>query len=323
VTNNTDASGTNARKKWLLVVVALLLVVAIVLAGHLLPGLTNSEIHRQIRNSFHVIGFAAVAAVIFEILPIRKMMAVAVTLLLVIIIGGLSEVVQSFAGREFDTVDLLRDLSGAVLYLLARLSWRSAEDVAKTGKSRVVQCLISVLLLALVFVPFVYWSGVRVVMVSRYPVILDFGGKWDARLYFPINAYIGAVDDSFTQSGFDGAVLRVQLLRKKWSGLRIETVKSDWSAYEYLSFQVASATDDEIRVNVELSDGEHPGVRAQHLLGGGEVGSVPTRIRVPLHDGVAVPGRPDLDITSIKQIYVIARNSGTGSGLLLADLRLE
>lgn len=70
-----------------LMVVAMLIGVAVV-GGHLLPGLDATEIDREIRNGLHFIGFALIAAVIFEALSMRPLSAVVTTLLLVASLGG-------------------------------------------------------------------------------------------------------------------------------------------------------------------------------------------------------------------------------------------
>ena len=96
------------------------LLVTIVVAAHFLPGLTNSIIEHEIRNAFHILGFALVAAAIFELLPGSTWKTAAMSFLFVLVLGLLSEFGQRLGGRVVDFSDLYRDLFGAGVYLAAR-----------------------------------------------------------------------------------------------------------------------------------------------------------------------------------------------------------
>ena len=56
------------KRGWHLMI-ALILLATAVAAGHLLPGLDGSFVDVDIRNSLHIVGFAAVAAIVFELVP--------------------------------------------------------------------------------------------------------------------------------------------------------------------------------------------------------------------------------------------------------------
>ena len=140
-----------------LIFVATLVTVAVVI-GHLLPGLDATEIDREIRNSLHVIGFAFIAAVIFEALPLSTARAALTTLSIVAVLGALAEFVQSLDGKGFDLGDLYRDIAGAVLYIAARVLWSWTKVEGRPSLISFSARLVSIVLGILLFVPLSYWS---------------------------------------------------------------------------------------------------------------------------------------------------------------------
>ena len=54
-------------------------------------------------------------------------------------------------------------------------------------------------------------------------------------------------------------------------------------------------------LSVHLSDGNHAGVRTQHVIGGATVGEQSSTIRIALEGNVDLPTRPDLDLSNIEQ----------------------
>ncbi len=120
-----------------------------------------------------------------------------------------------------------------------------------------------------------------------------------------------------------GTGAEIELLLRGWSGLLIDTVDPDWSAYRFLVIRMAMTAAPNTRVSIFLSDGEHPGYRLQHLIGGDPVGPEFSDYRFPLKDVKAIPGRPDLDLTNIDLIYVIGKSARTTSTMLIEEIRLE
>jgi len=308
---------------------AAVLVTAVVVVGHLLPGLDTAEIHAEIRNALHFIGFALVAAVVFESLSMRATRAALVTLLIVAALGVLAEFVQNLGGKEFDLEDLYRDIAGAAVFLCARLVWKWTNAKERAPAARFPARLVSIVLGALLFVPLGYWLSVNVRIAANFPTILDFDGRWDTYLYEPINSEIRLVTGNAASSEFAGGVAEVLLLHRRWSGLTIEPVVSDWSSYQYLTMRAAIDGEYEGEITVELSDGGHPGYRVQHYIGAHSTGPEPAVIRFPLSGVVEIAGRPDLDTSNIMDVYIIAktrRKSETKNGatrLIIDDIRLE
>jgi VanZ family protein len=170
------------------------LVTAAVVIGHLLPGLDATEIDHEIRNALHVIGFALVAAVIFESLRTTAVKAALITLVLVAILGALSEFTQKFGGKEIDLQDLYRDIAGAMIYLCARTMWIWTNTKRRSPVVHFFARLASIVLGILLIVPLGYWISVNARIAAQIPTILDFDGRWDSYLYEPIDAEVSLVE---------------------------------------------------------------------------------------------------------------------------------
>jgi hypothetical protein len=311
-----------------MVAVAILLMVAVVI-GHLLPGLDTAEIHREIRNALHVIGFALIAAVVFESLSMRAKNAALVTLLIVAALGALAEFAQNFDGKGFDLEDFYRDIAGAALYLCARLVWQWSNAEGRASAVRFSARFVSIVLGVLLFLPLGYWLSVNARIAANFPTILDFDGRWDSYLYLPVNSEIRLVSENAANSEFAGSFAEVILLHRRWSGLKVEPVVSDWSSYQFLTMRAAIDGEFEGEITVEISDGDHPGYRVQHFVGEHGAGPEPAVIRIPLHGVVEIPGRPDLDTSNIMDVYIIAKtrrkseNKDGVTRMLIDDIRLE
>jgi len=317
------------KSQLLQMLVVFLLVTVAVVVGHLLPGLNANQIDSEIRNALHIIGFAFVAAVIFETLPMRTAKAAIATVLIVVMLGALSEFTQKLGGKEIDLMDLYRDITGAVLYLSARILWRWTNATKRPAFAHYSARLVSTVLVASLFVPFSYWLSVNARIAAQFPIILDFDGRWDSYLYVPLDAQVSLLKSESSVEDYSGTFSEFLLLRRSWSGLRIEPVVSDWSSFEYLTMRAAIVGGYDSKIVVHLSDGAHPGYRIQHLVGGRSVGPESRIIRFPLHGVVDIPGRPDLDPAKITDVYIIGKTKRKGkdkSGetkMYLDDIRLE
>jgi len=305
------------------------LVTAVVLIGHLIPGLDATGVDHEIRNALHVIGFAVVTAVIFEALPVSVFKATILTFLFVVVLGVSAEAIQKMGGKEIDFFDLYRDMAGAVLYLGARLLWRTTTGKTQSSVARFSARVVSIALGALIFVPLGYWLFVNAQIKSKFPVILDFDGRWDEQLYVPIDSQVSLRKADSVKEDYTDTYAEFLLLRRSWSGLKIATAVSDWSSFQFLTMRAAIVGGYDSKVVVHISDGEHPGYRIQHLVGGRSVSPEPTTIRFPLRGVVDIPGRPDLDPSNIEGVYIIGKTRRKGkdkSGetrLLIDEIRLE
>ena len=299
---------------------AVFAVLAVLVVGaHFLPGFSTSDLTGELRNGVHIVGFAAIAAILYSLLPAAAPVRALLTLLVVAVLGVVSEFVQSgFTG--VDLYDVSRDLAGASVFLVAAFLWSWSAHV--TRGATIIRGL-SVIVGLAVFAPLIYWLVIFMAYARQFPVILDFEGPADHLIFESINANISITDSTEAGGGFDGQVLRVDLLRRGWSGILLKLPINDWSEYRFVSFRVAMIGDTRTRFDVHLTDGMHPGYRTQHLIGGDPAGPDPVTVRLPLREVNNIPGRPPLDPSRIFNMYIIGKDRRAGAIMYLDDIRLE
>ena len=292
------------------------LVSAFVIAAHYLPGLTDNVIEREIRNALHILGFAVVAALVFEVIPGNSLKTAASTLLIVVTLGVVAEFAQRLGGKIADYNDVYRDVLGVVVFLVARLIWPG-----KNGGA--LRKVLAAGIGLLVFVPLAHTLVTRHQLATQIPLIADFEGGKEFLYVLPVNADL-EVTPVDNEPGFSGRVAKLHLARQNWSGVQIEPVVGDWSSYQYIAMtaQIVNGAE-RSQVDVHLNDGPHETVRSQHLIGGHAVGGTPVHFRLPLRDARTVDGRPPLDTGNIQRIYIIGKARTEGGILLLDNIRLE
>ena len=291
--------------------------VAAVVAAHYLPGIANTIIEQELRNGLHILGFALVTAVIFELLPGNSWKTAVVSFLCVLAIGLFAEVAQRFGGRVVDFSDLYRDMFGATIFLVARLLWQA-------GHSVYVNRILAVGIGLCAVVPLAYTIYTRTLIATNFPVIMGFDRGQDYKYVLPVGAEVQLIDADGDSPLFSGNVGKFAQSSSRWSGLQIETVVKDWSSYSslVLTAQILDGGQ-QSQLDLRLTDGIHPCMRTQHSMGGATVSDIPARIRFSLHGERKIDGRPDLDLTGIEYIYIIGKAQVEGATLLIDNIHLE
>lgn len=290
-----------------------------VIGGHLLPGLDNSRVEDGVRNGLHVLVFAALAVFLFEKLKsaeVSTIIAAAITIAAVAAIGGLSELLQHLRGREPDTGDVMRDVSGAIMALVGRTLWCRSRDEQKSRISILGLRAASGLVSLSIVVPLVFWLLIIGLGRTASPVILDFSEWWSEYLYRPLNAQI------VTSGNREGAA-EILLLKRRRSGVIISPMMTDWSGYEFLTITAGMLKGPDTNVTVRINDSAHRNSWANQFLAPIVVVSGLSRIRIPLGDLLDEPGQPSMNLTDIQEVGIFARDRGRDTILLIDDIRLE
>ena len=225
-----------------------------VVAGHLLPGLGNSEIENGIRNALHILAFAVFAAIVFESLAGLGTGAAIVAIFLVIAtVGGLSELLQYSTGHRPDVIDVARDLLGAALAVCGRLLWRWSQSDPLSSLARGTLRAGSLLLSVLIAVPLLYWLSIIALNKSTFPTILSFDHWWETHLYHPLSADV--VVSVTGQSVQAGVAAEIRFSKRGRSGLGVYPMVSNWTDYNYLTFIARIVHGPDTAVTVRINDG--------------------------------------------------------------------
>ena len=296
----------------------LLLSIAAVIGGHLLPGLDASRVEDGMRNGLHVVVFAGLAAVIFFLVARLRgyLVALVISILVSAVIGYAAELTQSIFDRELDYRDVGRDVAGATLAAFGLAIWgvagRWRNSVLAVGAGRAV----STCLLALVFLPFAFWMTVSILGRVASPVIIDFSQWWHPYIYRPVNA-----DITVPASSSDGASIALRRYRR--SGLVISPLVTDWRAFEFLVIDAQMIAGEDATVTVRVNDRSHTGSWSDLYYASIVVGRSASNIRISLDAFVEEAAKESIDHSDIREIVFFVRNARDDWKMQLRSIRLE
>lgn len=310
--------------RWMrLLLVPMLLAVAVA-AAHLMPGLDGSTVEGGIRNSLHVIGFAGVAAILYEVIPLGRGGKAIGAFVIVLLTGALSESVQQATGRSADIVDLYRDAAGASSFLVARLVWVASSVAKRRPAARRMSRVLAVMIGSLALAPLAYWSIALVTMRSRAPIILDFDSRWSPYYFHGINADVTLVYGvTGTGTGKNHALAEATLSRRFRSGIAVATALHDWSPYATLVFDAQIAGAQATALTVHINDYAHIGHFADTTAGRVRVTGTSTEFRIPIREVTGASGRGPESLSDIRQVVFLARDRRDGAKLRVDNIRLE
>jgi hypothetical protein len=163
--------------------------------------------------------------------------------------------------------------------------------------------------------PFLYWSWRYVSYQQRTPLMLDSAIELDANMIMPLNA-------AWLPTG-ETKSFTMEIEQRRWTGLLVRFVANDWSAYDYVIVRLSLSGSGDTRVQIDLSDGPHPGYRMPHRMAIVPVGAEYTDVRISLHDARIVDGRPDLDLRNVERLWLTGKHDGDSAILRLDKIWLE
>ena len=305
------------------VFIVLLLLTAAVAAIHLMPGLDGSRVESEIRNALHVVGFAGVAAVVYEIIPFGRFAKITIAFLVAVAAGIASEYLQRFTGHHSDLSDLYRDMAGAGIYLFAYLLWSWSSATKLGSESRFFLKGLALLIGLLVFAPLVYWTGVFVVARAQSPIVLDFDSQFAPHHYFAINSEI-ALTEYQSDSGDSDANRYADIVLSGWyrSGIAVQTAIFDWSEFNALVFEATIVSGQPTTLTVHINDYANIGHFVDVESGTVTVTASALEYRIPIHSVLGKTGR-DEDVADIRQVVLLARDRRVGTRMRIDNIRLE
>ena len=293
----------------------LALTAAVIVAGHLLPSFNTSEIQDGIRNSLHVIVFAGFAGFVFNRLQkLRPWAAFGATTLLVCVVAGSAEVLQYAQGMslEVDVEDLLRDISGAALAIVATILWRRSGSGVISLRQKFILRALSIITGTLVLIPLTFWLTVFIINRATFPTLLTFEKWWESYTFRGINTTVIANNEAtFTPN------------RTYRSGLSIRPLVSNWEDYTYLVFTAAVAQGKNTKLAVRVNDSSTLGWISRDAMYEINIANSPETFRIPLEELAIISKQESAKLSDVTQIVILTARSRTYSTIVLDEIRLE
>ena len=289
-----------------------------VAAAHLIPAIDGSEVERNIRDSLHIIGFAAVAGLIFILVPLGRVGKSLVAFAGAMVLGTLAEYGQLLAGFTFSQQDVVRDAISAALMIVGLLLWTTTISHGFRAILRVFACM----LVTGVFAPFAYWSTAFLSERMKAPVVMDFEGRFAHYYYAVTNADMSLIMEPGADSATGNHAIELTLTRAQRSGVLISTAMHNWGDFTWLVFDARIVSGNDSVVSVHLNDYDSIGHLVDTQSGMVTVSGDGSSYRVPLHEIIKEAGRSD-DADDIRQVALFARSRHRGTVLRIDNLRLQ
>ncbi|UCC80217.1 MAG: VanZ family protein [Candidatus Zixiibacteriota bacterium] len=250
-----------------------------------------------------------------------------IAFVLAVIIGGLSEYQQIAGPRDADVMDFLKDVAGAFSFLASYAIFDRRMELyrnARRGRMKTVIFIAAALSIVLALIP-IALKGIACIRRHEIsPAICTFDSFWENYYLEASHAKIKKAEIPTGLTGFSiDYIVYIEFDVASYPGFKIEGPFPDWSDYRYLGFMVYSELKDPLILHVRIDDTHYRGTyqdRFNH-----EFNIIPglNDIQIPLDDIKHGSVYRELDIDSIKALYIFASYPDKPFGLFIGDIKLR
>lgn len=302
----------NNQQLYIFLPIAALCVVFLFIGG---PGSDSLRSYRYLWGTGHLFCFALW---VYLYVAVREggapQRVIVESLLLVFLVGGLTELIQANIGREATLLDLGNDLVGG----LVGLFFFSA---LKNDLSRLYLKLVQLPILILVF-----WSlfpSAKVIvddLVSwnQFPLLSGFetpleATRWSGSARRNINHQI-----SFTGQ----SSLQISLSTQRYSGIGLKDFPRDWEGYGFVSLQVFNPDSEPFQLHLRIHDHAHNNVYSDRYNTSFDIRPGWNQLKVSLADVIEAPKNRQFDLAHVAGMLVFVGKLKQPRTIYLDDVRL-
>ena len=172
-----------------------------------------------------------------------------VIIFIAICLGGLIELVQAGLARTPNIMDLIRDVIGC---LVALSFWPQAKKTISKAKLKMFQ-MISVVLVAIAFLPMVTAFIDEITAMKQFPVLSDLETR------FEIDRWTGDADFSIDHEIYyhGKASLKINLNTSLYSGVSLKYFPRNWLNYSELHLSIFNPDEEAIQLTCRIHDKQH------------------------------------------------------------------
>ena len=279
------------------------------------PDWADGLFYEAVWNLGHILFFFLITLLLQPQRKLGGWRLVTVTTVVVLVSGGLIELVQSEIGREVDSHDMLRNLVGAWLALVC-LSWSEKKPLA------VWLARIGVVILLLWELWLVVAIGHQQWQITRQvPQLYNFATT-NAQIFWDGNVQRST---RFADSVGDQFSLEVNIATEKYSGASLNNLASDWSNYQNLALTLFNPEKTPLTLVLRINDRTHERsgnayedrFNTRLVIAPGV-----NRFTVSLADVQQAPATRLMDMTDIRRLIIFASNQATATTVYLLELSL-
>lgn len=247
-----------------------------------------------------------------------------VALLLTVLVGSASEVLQLLGRGDADAGDIVRDILGASAFLIVAGVFDRRWGSRQARPGRAVALLLAALLLLVALLPAVDTAIAFARRAGAFPRICGFEDPWEETFVSVKEATLERVSPPLGWPGTPShQVAKVEFGPGAYPGLLINEPWPDWSGYEGLVFEVYSELPTPIELNLRIHDighGREYRDRFNRVL---VIQPGKSTISIPLREVGQGPLGRRLDLTRVRGLVLFADHPGQAFTLCFDDFRLE
>ncbi len=294
-----------------------------------LPG--NSIFMDEVQNTGHSIAFGAFSIIILVIVQKSKLNAkrgqlfpYLFALVLSVVMGGGTEFIQHFIGRDAEVGDIIRDALGSVAFLGLHFSfWRKPDENGRKHLKLYVR-VFSAFLSLLLFVPLCLNARAYLERDESFPIICDFGQNWITQFISLRDCKMKIVEAPDNWAGeFPERVAHILLNKAQYPGFAMHEPYPNWSDYSDLNFNIYSDMKDTVFLTLRIDDKHHNNNYNDRYNRTFPVAPGANSYRFSLTDVKFAPATRETDMKSIGAFVIFGYNIDRDISIYLGKIGLE
>lgn len=301
-----------------------LIATAILVLLHIAKVPAEGLLMRSFLDSSHVLVFAIVVLLLFSaskaIPNLTTTRRAAITLVVTLLLGIVSEAAQIPGPRDASLQDLLSNWFGAAGALLIAVAFVPKSSAHR--KSRIFFSLAGLAVLVLSIFPLLKVSAAFAERVVQRPTLLTFDSYFARTFVRPQNSTLAIIE---SPSGGE-TVGWVSLNEGAWPGLVIHDIWPDWRNHSELVVDLLLDTDSPSQINFRVHDRKHQAGEQPHNDRFNVSFTLPPgrhTVRIPLETLKHAPMGRQMDLANIAGIAIYCSKKEAGKKFGLISIRLN
>lgn len=241
-----------------------------------------------------------------------------VSLLVVAVLGIVSELAQVPGARDASLTDLRSDLLGGAGALCLALA--VCRRFALHRRARGALLVAGLAIIAVALAPLAWASATHIARSSWLPSLAQFDSRFMTMLYRAQSSTVSAVPDP--ESG--AAAAEVVLGDGRWPGIAFEALWPDWRAYDALEIEFENPSAEPLPLTIRIDDRSHRSNQTHEDRFNRPVQLAPGRqtVRIGMQVLREAPAGRSMNLAEIDRLIVFAPAGLAGRRFILHDLRL-
>jgi hypothetical protein len=293
---------------------------------------SSTQVMRELLNLGHLPLFFVVAAAVHRFLKVSpKQLSHSILSYLIVAAIGIvlalgTEMLQLMVGRDAELEDVLRDVSGVLIYLAFNYAV-SRWKLRRTGRafypSSMIPLFVAVLLTVLSSMSLLTWVTASLHRNSQFPVLCAFESPLDLKFVSPLDANLTIVDPPPGAAFGEGKCGYLELRPALYPGITIWETCPDWSSYDSLEFRVFNPGKDSVMLSIRIDDRFQNGDYYDRFQEGRLLRPGTSRVTISLQDVRLSPRQREMDMRNIDSVWLYFTNLRDTIVLFVDDIELK